>query len=286
MRKLRLSTTTNLVPRVEDKIYEHTMANAEMAKRVGFDALDFSFCPKVFDEDRFEEYAEWGLEASERFGLKYEVCHLPFSGKVALDPSLLPALETKILKAIKGARVLGVKYAVVHPNTTTLLRREYDEEKIYESVIAHLAPIVECGEREGVNIVVENMRPVARFLPTHRYCAEPEELCRVADKLGIGICWDFGHANLAGFVQSKALEYVGSRLKMLHVNDNMGVDDDHLPPLFGTVDWKDAMHGLKLVGFDGLFNYELHTEKLPKSLRETFARHAVATAEELMNYIV
>jgi len=149
MRKLRLSTTTNLVPRVEDKIYEHTMANAEMAKRVGFDALDFSFCPNVFDEDRFEEYAEWGLEASERFGLKYEVCHLPFSGKVALDPSLLPALETKIFKAIKGARVLGVKYAVVHPNTTTLLRREYDEEKIYESVIAHLAPIVECGEREG-----------------------------------------------------------------------------------------------------------------------------------------
>ena len=97
MRKLRLSTTTNLVPRVEDKIYEHTMANAEMAKRVGFDALDFSFCPNVFDENRFEEYAEWGLEASERFGLKYEVCHLPFSGKVALDPSLLPALETKIL---------------------------------------------------------------------------------------------------------------------------------------------------------------------------------------------
>ena len=285
MRKLRLSTTTNLVPRVGDNIYEQTMANAEMAKAVGFDALDFSFCPKIFDEDRFDEYAEWGIAASEKFGLKYEVCHLPFSGKVALDPSLLPALETKIFKAIKAAKLLGGKYAVVHPNTTTLLRREYDEEKIYESVIAHLAPIVECGEREGVNIVVENMRPVPRFLPTHRYCAEPEELCRVADKLGIGVCWDFGHANLAGFVQSKALEYVGSRLKVLHVNDNMGIDDDHLPPLFGTVDWKDAMHGLKLAGFDGLFNYELHTDKLPASLRETFARHVVSAAEELMNYI-
>ncbi len=286
MRKLRLSTTTNLLPREEGKIYENIMANAEMAKRVGFDALDFSFCPKVYAEDEFTKYAEWGIEASEKSGIKYEVCHLPFSGKVALDPSLLPALEQKICKAIKGAKLLGVDYAVVHPNTTTLLRREYDEDKIYESVIAHLAPIVECGEREGVKIVVENMRPVPRFLPTHRYCAEPEELCRVADKLGIGICWDFGHANLAGLVQSRALSYVGSRLKVLHVNDNMGIDDDHLTPLFGSVNWKDAMHGLALAGFEGLFNYELNTDPLPVALRETFARHAVATAEELMSYIV
>ena len=127
------------------------------------------------------------------------------------------------------------------------------------------------GEKYGVNIVVENMRPVPKFTPVHRYCQEPEELCRVADKLGIGICWDFGHANLAALRQSKALETVGSRLKMLHVNDNRGIDDDHLPPLFGTVDWRDAMHGLALAGFDAwdfsmfrmmLNDREMHTARL------------------------
>ena len=285
MRKLRLSTTTNLLPREEGRLCESILANAEMAKRFGFDALDFSFCVTEYTADGFEKYVECAIDASERFDIKYEVCHLPFSGRVALDPSVMPELEDRIYNGIKGAKMLGVKYAVVHPNTTTVLLREFDEEATYESVIAHLGRIVERAEREGVNVVVENMRPVPRFLPTHRYCAFPEELCRVADKLGIGICWDFGHANIAGLCQSKALEYVGSRLKMLHVNDNRGIDDDHIPPLFGTIDWKDAMHGLALAGFDGLFNYELETKHLPLSVRETFAAHAVATADEIMNYI-
>ena len=285
MRKLRLSTTTNLLPREPGKFCENIRANAEMAKRLGFDALDFSFCVPEYTADGFEKYVECAIGVSEELGIKYELCHLPFSGKVALDPSLLPALEASIFNGIKGASMLGVKYAVVHPNTTTVPRVEFNEEETYESVISHLSRVVDMAEKHGVNVVVENMRPVPKFTPIHRYCQDPEELCRVADKLGIGICWDFGHANLSGLRQSKALEYVGSRLKMLHVNDNGGIDDDHLPPLFGTVDWKDAMHGLALAGFDGLFNYELETRHLPLSLRETFAQHAVATAEELMKYI-
>ena len=285
MRKLRLSTTTNLLPREPGKFCENIRENAEMAKRVGFDALDFSFCVPEYTEEGFEKYVECAIGASEDFGIKYEVCHLPFNGKVALDPSIMPELEARIANGIKGARMLGVRYAVVHPNTTTVARGEFDEASSFESVVDHLSRIVNMGEKYGVNIVVENMRPVPKFTPVHRYCQEPEELCRVADKLGIGICWDFGHANLAALRQSKALETVGSRLKMLHVNDNRGIDDDHLPPLFGTVDWRDAMHGLALAGFDGLFNYELETRHLPLSLRETFAAHAVATAEELLTYI-
>ena len=74
-------------------------------------------------------------------------------------------------------------------------------------------------------------------------------------------------------------------MKVLHVNDNVGIDDEHLPPFLGSVDWRDAMHGLALAGFDGLFNFELAKERIPAEMRKPFANYVRATATELLTYI-
>ena len=143
----------------------------------------------------------------------------------------------------------------------------------------------EHAEKGKVRIAVENMRVVPAAHPVHRYCQTAEELCRVADTLGFAVCWDFGHAHISGLKQSEALAYVGKRLKVLHVNDNVADDDIHLPPFFGTLDWKDAMQGLAATGFDGLFNYEVAAKRIPASLRESFAAYLVRAAQEIQSYL-
>ena len=55
----------------------------------------------------------------------------------------------------------------------------------------------------------------------------------------------------------------------------------HLP-FIGSVDWKDAMYGLALTGFDGVFNFEVSAGRMPASMCETFARYLVEAADELM----
>lgn len=95
---------------------------------------------------------------------------------------------------------------------------------------------------------------------------------------------DFGHAHINGLKQSEALAYVGSRLKVLHVNDNFAGDDIHLPPFVGKVDWQDAMQGLSEVGFKGLLNYEISTAGKPAGVREAFTKYLIDAAKELMNY--
>ena len=162
---------------------------------------------------------------------------------------------------------------------------DYNEARERERVLSHLAPVVEYANKLGVRVVIENMRPVPKPTPYHRYCQMPEELCDVADTLGIGVCWDFGHANIVGLVQSEALKNVGGRLKMLHVNDNGGIGDDHVPPFLGKTDWRDAMHGLALCGFDGLFNYELAIAKHPETMRKELAAYLLTVANELMKLI-
>ena len=49
-----------------------------------------------------------------------------------------------------------------------------------------------------MNILVENMCVVHNNYLVHRYCQTPDEFCDIADALGIGVCWGFGHANMRG----------------------------------------------------------------------------------------
>ena len=74
-------------------------------------------------------------------------------------------------------------------------------------------------------------------------------------------------------------------MKVIHVNDNTGMDDDHLPPFMGNINWRDAMHGLSLVGFEGLFNFEVAAGRVPAEMRRAYADYLVSSARELMGYI-
>ena len=188
-------------------------------------------------------------------------------------------------RAIDAAALLGVDYAVLHPNAATMPLKKFNRTQQYDSVMTQLSPYAEHAEKVGVNIVVENMRVFPGAMLMHRYCQSPDELCEVADALGIGVCWDFGHANISGIKQSEGITYVGKRLKVLHINDNAAVDDEHIPPFMGNVDWRDAMHGLALIGFEGPLNFELSAKKIPKALRKEYAAYVVAAAKELMSYI-
>ncbi len=282
---MRISSKLILNPDLKGNICEYIKDGICFLKNAGFDAADFSFNIIEFIEGDWNLYIERALADAAEAGIKFEVCHLPFSVEISKDPKLIPAFNIRMHKAIDAAALLGVDFAVLHPNAVTLTMDTFNRVKQYDLVMNHLAPFAEHAQKVGVNIAIENMRYVPSHIPSHRYCQEPDELCEIADALGFGVCWDFGHANISINKQSEALSYIGKRLKVLHVNDNNGVDDIHIPPFTGNTDWKDAMHGLALAEFDGLFNYELKTALIPRALHESFAKYMIDSAHELISYI-
>lgn len=283
MKKLRISSKMNLHYFPKTDIIEYNRQGLMFHKNMGFDAVDYTLSQQ-FLEPGWERIIDALMQHTEEIGMKIKICHLPFLGpesaqeKIALYPE-------QVIGAVDAAKMLGVDYAVIHPNGFTEPLEDFDCKKKFESVMRYLSPAAEHAAKTGVRLVVENMRIVHAAYPVHRYCQEPDELCEVADALGIGVCWDFGHANTCGLKQSEALAYVGARLKVLHVNDNLGIGDDHLPPFFGTVDWADAMHGLALCGFDGFLNYEINIKRLPEAVRKDHARYLVNSGRELSNMI-
>jgi len=61
---------------------------------------------------------------------------------------------------------------------------------------------------------------------------------------------DIGHSNLLGETQGFIDEF-GDRIKHVHVSDNEGDTDSHLPIGEGTIDWAESIRALKNMGYDG-----------------------------------
>ena len=286
MKKLKVSSSLQLHSFPKDNFAEYVTKGLEFHKRMGFEAANLDLINPIFDADGWQPIIEKIHEASLENEIDIKIAHLPFAGgSVQKNEEFLAKLHDKICRAADAAVMLGVDHAVMHAVVPTLPMKTFNRAEQYDLVMKNLSPIVEYANKIGLDVVLENMRITPHFIASHRYCQDPEDLCRVADALGIGVCWDFGHANINGGKQSEGLAYIGKRLKVIHVNDNGGFEDDHLLPFMGNIDWKDAMHGLALAEFDGLFNYEIATAKWPSEVREQTATYLLKVADVLMSYI-
>ncbi len=65
-------------------------------------------------------------------------------------------------------------------------------------------------------------------------------------------CWDTGHGNMQETTQYEALTILNEHVYALHVQDNLGNNDDHFAPFFGNMDIDSLMRGLKMI------NYQRH----------------------------
>lgn len=154
--------------------------------------------------------------------------------------------------------VLGVRAAVLHPGGRDCCDPVPLSAELFEANRESLAELASHAARGPTVICLEN-GPSAGELLRLVQAAGPEEL---------GICLDTGHLGfmrrLAGSAAQSEYDFIreaGRFLKAVHVDDNDGSGDRHFFPFDGgSVDWAGVMHGLRDVGYDGLFGLEVPGE--------------------------
>jgi sugar phosphate isomerase/epimerase len=105
-------------------------------------------------------------------------------------------------------------------------------QKVWDLQKEALRQIGQCAVEHSVLACLENMIGIKEFL-----CRFPEELIGMTEGIeGIGMTFDFGHANTIGKVND-FLSYVG-RASHIHIHDNHGMSDEHLALGDGTISWK------------------------------------------------
>ena len=281
MKKFMLTSCMAFCDKSFDDVVKTIDYRFETLKNIGFEGIDFNTnILSGVNKDR-EAILSCVAKSARSYGLEFAQCHLPFVSQVDGAPDG-DAFKNKVFAALDAASALGIKYAVMHPNSTSIAIENYNRTEQYDNVMAFFEPFVEYADKVGVDMVIENMRSVKKSAPAHRYCALPDELCEIADAFGIGVCWDTGHANITGLCQSDALKYIGDRLKVVHINDNTADDDIHLAPFMGTVDWKDVMSGLRAINYSGALNFEVLSGTLPANSRFAYGKFVFETAEELL----
>ena len=278
-----ISSSTNLHCQSGTDVLTDLRSGLEILKISGFDAADFSMKPLEKLSGPWDDYVEYLISSSFQLQIPIKLCHLPFSVEICRNPDVLPIFCEKMYKSIDAAKMIGVDYAVLHPSTVQENATVYNRERWRDRTLTHLAPFAEYAVKKGVSIALENMPIYNNDGSVIRYCASVEDVCEMADALGFSVCFDFGHANTIGARMSEFISYIGRRLTVLHVNDNMGTLDDHLPIGDGSIDWDDAMRGLKSIGFSGTFNYEINATAVASDKRVEFAKMLVERAKKLLN---
>ena len=229
----------------------------KMLRASGFDGVDLNFSADFFQGEQLDTIVANLKEA----GLVCAQVHLPTYGLFADSGTDDPKIESQIEYALSVMPALGAKWGAIHVRSAA--ESSFDRNRAMQDNIRWLKRLVGIAEGYGVGIAVENLptfpdRPDAPF-----FSSRIEDQCELIDAVDhplLGACWDFGHAHLniqhKDKTQQALLLTLGDRLKIVHAHSNYATRDSHLPPAIGSVDWEDALTGLKKIGYDGFFSLE------------------------------
>lgn len=187
-------------------------------------------------------------------------------------------LEFAIRQSIISSGKLGAEYCVFHPRSS--ISTGYRTSRSFDDNKKMFSEYFELALRHGTSIAAENL-PIfpsqKQIMPF--YSANFEDLMELVDSFKddrVGICWDFGHANLLNYEQAEAIKYLGSRIRCTHIHNNFGWRDDHSTPDIGNIPWDRVMAAMKTIGYSGPLTLETHCWYTDKELMESFAKHNFA----------
>ena len=227
----------------------------ETIRRSGFSIVEVVFSPAHLDYKNLLAVREAALRI-ESLGMEAYSFHAPFASDIDISSPDLTCREyamDEILKAVEAAAVLGVHYFVIHPGPENADTPSREERLIrIENVVSVLNRVAMRCEELGIRCVLENKLPHLLF----GSAGDIVWILGALETTQVGACLDTGHAFLSGDLYSlvyKLMPY----LRMLHVHDNKGHLDDHLPPGEGRIDWGAFLRELIQVNFHGAFILEI-----------------------------
>lgn len=227
--------------------------------------LNLGLAPEfAFKGPDLDELPTAGLNAAAgelaRLGRRPTV-HAPFFdlSPGAMEPLVRRASLQRLTQALETAGLLGAQLMVIHPG--------YDRWR-YPNLAATwcaqaadtLAGLLPLAERLDCRLALENI-----------YEETPETLINLVaalDSPWFGHCFDIGHWRLFGKVaQEQWLAAVAPRLMHLHLHDNRGEGDDHLPVGEGGIDFSPLLALLPTLPQPPSITLEAHDpDELQRSL--------------------
>ncbi len=277
----------------------------KIAKSIGADAVDFSTIIRSIHDYRKPDtiYAKSDDEIYSYYrGLKkladdlgIEICqtHGRISGFKNITSEDEAFIENMRRDCI-ACNALEAKYCVVHSTTTIHLGPDAPKELMHSLNFDLFNRSITVAKKYGVIIASETFGDADKynccdfFGNIEEFQKSYNDVCAVGDnKDYMAICMDTGHSNKAMRFNNPApadvIRRLGSDIKVLHLNDNDTLTDQHKIPLTGCIDWNDVFDALDEIGYSGVYNMELNLGVIGgKDLEIESADYAVKVMRNLL----
>ena len=255
MYKLKLGVSLNVFTRYSARYNENFQKNLDELVRLGFDSVDVNLCTIYGREQILQshELIPQGLEWVKERGLALNAVHLPFSLQrdySSLDDDFRARLLQDTKEMLSIANAYRPYAYVVHagPAVQDVSERPLRLQKTSDSLIR-------MSKYTDSFICVENM---VRNAVMNTIAEQKEVLDRVCNCKNVAFCCDTNH-----YLQDKAEDAIlalGKHVKTLHISDHDYIDEKHVLPMDGKIDWMAVIGALEKVGYQGVFNYEIKME--------------------------
>jgi len=221
---------------------------------IGLDYLELCLDPPECTPDRIRAVLPEIRALADGEGLSPRVVHLPtFVWMADVYPSIREASVNETRLALEICAELGIGKAVIHPGYLTGLVR-FAPAIGRRFSLETMSRVLEEARDLGIVLCAENMFPRSG----HMY--RPEELAGLLGEIpDLMMTLDLGHANIGG-PPDRGLRFVeacGPRIRHLHVCDNSGREDEHLPVGVGRADLAGPLGALKVAGYDETMTLEV-----------------------------
>ena len=195
---------------------------------IGIEITDFAF-PDKLDQD-LRESIDRHIEAVD--GLEPLIAHGPLFDLIATstDSLIVEVCHKRHTKALDAVSQIGVSRYVVHTNYNPLIAHPVYEEKFISRLLDFWLPYADRAGKYGVTICLENL-----WEPT------PDLQCDIVDRANhphLKATFDNGHPLVFSDITSAEwVAALGERIAHMHLHDNHGLKDEHLPVGDGSEDW-------------------------------------------------
>lgn len=226
------------------------IAEVEWIGRHGFDFVDFTLEPPAADPDGIDPEAV--RSALDRLGLgvvAHSAWFLPLASPFA---GIRRACLEELRRCLRAAHRIGATVLNAHYSKPPAAFPQRDTVTWHAEV---LSPLCEEAAGLGVTIVLEHV-PFGGS-------QQLETIAAILDRAPLlRFHLDSGHAKLerGGDRWNEYLELLGPKVRHVHLSENDGTADQHLP--LGAVprsrtDWPQHIRTLKATGYDGTITLEV-----------------------------
>ncbi len=227
----------------------------ESVRDSGFHLIEVCSSPTHLDYHNISEVRRAG-EQMRALGVHPVSFHAPFAERIditSLNETEREAAIHELLSACEAAALIGCEHVVLHPGPEREGRPHEEEflQRMHHAAAALNRVASRCCEL-GVQLLLENMLPHLLF----GHVRDMMYLLGEISTCNVGTCLDTGHAHLARET-GMVIQKLSGHLKLIHLNDNRGDWDAHLPPGEGSIDWPWFISELRRNEFHGPLVLEL-----------------------------